>query len=85
MTSKPTAFDRWLDTFISEKGLDLETVLDAEGPSGTNWIPLAVLVSIIKQAPKVEQAGIKTTLVKIDFANGNALHFFRHLARAVAK
>jgi hypothetical protein len=80
-----TAFDRWLDTFLSEKGHDLETVLEVEGPSGTNWIPLGCLVEMIKGAPKGEQAAIKTTLVKIDFANGDALHFMRHLARAVAK
>lgn len=36
-------------------------------------------------APAHEQAAIKTTLVKIDFRNGDILHFFRHLAGAIAR
>ncbi len=31
-----------------------------------------------------ERAKIKQTIVMIDFRNGDVLHFFRHLAQAVA-
>jgi hypothetical protein len=83
--AKTTAFGRWFDTLISEKGIDLEEVLTVEGPSGANWIPVGVLAGIIKTAPAHEQAGIKSMLVRIDFANGNVRHYLTHLAKAVAQ
>lgn len=85
MTNKNTAFGRWLDTFLSEKGIDMEETLTAEGPSGPNWIPVGCLVTMMKNAPKHEQAGIKTMMVRIDFANAPVRPYLTHLARAVAK
>lgn len=78
-------FTNWLDTFLSEKGIDLETRVTAQGPSGENSIPVGCLVDLMKSAPKHEQDGIKKMLVKIDFMNGNVLHYFAHLAKAVAQ
>lgn len=81
---KKSAFVRWLETFLAEKGTDLETVFEIPGASGPNMIPAAVVVEHIKQAPAHEQAAIKTMLVRIDFANAPVLPFFRHLAQAIA-
>lgn len=78
------SFDDWLDTFVDEKGLDTERLFEAEGASGLNIIPLAVVLEHLKIAPPAEQAAIKTTIVKIDFANGDVTHFFAHLAKALA-
>ena len=83
--SKTSSFGRWLDTFISEKGLDRDHTFEVEGKSGTNWIPLGCLVDVMKQAPKHEQAGIKSMIVKIDFVNGNVLNYFKHLCQAIAQ
>jgi len=77
-------FNLWIDTFICEKGISPETILTAEGRSGLNYIPVGSLVAAIKNAPKHERDAIKTTIAKIDFANGDVLHFFRHLAVAIA-
>ena len=77
-------FAKWLDTLVEEKGLDTETRMDVEGDMGTNSIPLGCLMDAIKTAPANEQASIKTTLVKIDFMNGDVMHFFNHLAQAIA-
>jgi len=77
-------FNVWLDTFLSEKGIDGEQVLTVEGPSGENYIPVACLVEMMKQAPRNEQEGIKAMVVKIDFLNGDVLKYFKHLAQAVA-
>lgn len=77
-------FDRWLDTLVEEKGLDTEEVFEVDGPSGVNWIPLGVIIEHIKIAPAHEQEQIKTVLVKIDFRNGDVMHFFEHLAGAIA-
>jgi len=78
-------FNTYIDTFIDEKGLNRDYTFEVEGTSGTNWIPLEVVVEHMKIAPKHEQAQIKTMIVKIDFMNGNVMHFFNHLAKAIAK
>ncbi len=77
-------FNTWLDTFISEKGLDLDTAFTVYGPSGPNHLTAQTVVDHMKIAPTHEQAAIKTMIVKIDFVNGDVLRFFRHLARAIA-
>lgn len=77
-------FDKWLDTLVDEKELDEDHVFEVDGPSGPNYIPLAVVVENIKITTKQEQKQIKGILVKIDFANGDVMHFFNHLAQALA-
>ncbi len=77
-------FSKWLDTLIEEKGCDLEHRFYVEGESGENSIPLEIVVDAIKSTCPEEQAGIKNTLVKIDFHNGDVMHFFNHLAGALA-
>ena len=79
-------FNEWLDTLVEEKELDTEAIFEVPGKSeyGTNYIPLGCVIEAIKAAPKHEQAGIKTVLVKIDFCNGNVIDYFRHLAQAIA-
>lgn len=79
-----TTFTKWLDTLVSEKGLDVEQVLTVQGKSGPNYIPLGCVIEAIKSAPAREQAGIKDMLVRIDFRNGNVCDYFRHLAQAIA-
>lgn len=78
-----TNFSKWLDTLVEEKGLDTETVIEKEGNSGLNIIPLGCLLNAIKGSSKLDQTNIKNTLVKIDFHNGDIMHFFRHLAGAI--
>jgi hypothetical protein len=77
-------FAKWLDTFLDEKGIDLETTLAVAGPSGENLIPVGCLVDLMKTAPAHEQRGIRDMIVRIDFRNGDVLDYFRHLAKAVA-
>ena len=77
-------FNKWLDTFISEKGLDLNHWFEVEGASGANFIPLACLVDAIKAAPVSEQRAIRAGIVRLDFANAPVLPFFNHLAGAIA-
>lgn len=80
-------FNQWIDTFLSEKGVDVDDIVTAEGPSGENVIPIGMLVDLMKSAPKPEQDGIKKMLIKIDFvAPGRkpVIDYFAHLAQAVA-
>ena len=78
------SFTEWLDTFLEEKGFDLEEEFEVEGDSGTNHMSYAVIVEHMKIAPNHEQAGLKNMLVKIDFHNADVLHYFRHLSQAIA-
>ena len=50
-----------------------------------NFIPVECLLQEIIQAPRHEQDGIKNMLVKIDFHNGDVMHYFKHLAQAIAR
>ena len=77
-------FADWLDRLIEEKGLDLDQIIEAEGKSGPNIMPLSVLIAAIKAAPDREQAEIKKMLVRLDFRAAPILPFFKHLARAIA-
>lgn len=77
-------FAHWIDTFVDEKQLDRNHLFAVEGRSGVNFIPLDVLIDHMKIARPGEQDGIKRTLVRIDFLNGDVLHFFNHLAHAIA-
>jgi hypothetical protein len=81
---KNMTFTKWINTFIAEKGIDRESRLEVEGPSGTNSIPVGILIDAMVSAPGHEQAGIKTMVVRIDFVNGDVLHYFTHLAQALA-
>jgi hypothetical protein len=78
------SFNKWIDTLIEEKNIDLETRFEVEGDSGTNSIPLAIVVDCMKKTNEYRQCKIKNILVKIDFMNGDVCHFFKHLAKALA-
>ncbi len=76
----------YLQNLTSEKNLNLDFTFEVEGANwGVNFIPLNVVIENILIASKQEQSEIKDTLVKIDFHNGDVMHFFAHLAVALAK
>lgn len=78
-------FDKWLDTFVEEKGLDTGHVFEVEGKEwGTNYIPLGCVLDVIKQAPEHERKAIKDMVVWLDFVNADILDYFGHLAQALA-
>ncbi len=84
MSKNYPSFSEWLDTLVSEKGLDTEHVFTVEGPSGANFIPLGCILDLIHSAPNKEQKGIQDMLVRIDFRNGVVMDYFGHLAKAIA-
>ena len=76
----------YLELLVGEKsGISMETPIEVEGPSGTNFMNVGVICEHIVIAPKQEQDDIKKMLVKIDFNNGDILHFFTYLAQAIAR
>lgn len=78
------AFNKWLDTFLSEKSIDLEEGFEVEGPSGPNHMSYAIVIEHIKIASAREKHGIKDTLVKIDFFNKDVKSYLRYLGKAIA-
>lgn len=78
-------FDKWLDTFLDEKGIDRELMLQVEGDWGMNLIPVEVVVEHMKIAPEYEKEMLKQMLVKIDFGDGDVYHYLMHLAQAIAQ
>lgn len=77
-------FAKWLNTFIAEKGIDIEQSFEVNGPSGVNHMQLVHVIAAIMSAPKNEQDGIKNMIVKIDFRNGDVVPYFKYLAQAIA-
>jgi hypothetical protein len=77
-------FSIWLGKFIDEKEFDTDMPFEVEGPSGMNQMDYNVVMQAILDTNLTEQEGIKATLVKIDFMNGDIGHYFRHLAQALA-
>lgn len=78
-------FTQWLDTFLSEKGIDLETSIEVEGASGTNFMCYENVVDAIKATGAKEQAAIKNVMVKLDFNNQDIGTYLKHLAQAIAQ
>ena len=77
-------FSNWLDTFISEKGIDTDDIFSIETDANDNIFDYAFVIAAMKTAPDHEQAAIKRTIIKIDFCNGDVCHYLRHLAQALA-
>lgn len=77
-------FSTWLNTFIDEKQIDREQVLEVEGPVyGTNYIPVQCVLDLILTTAKEEQSAIKDMMVKIDYVNGDIVRYLKHLAQAI--
>ena len=79
-------FNKWLDTLVEEKGLDTEMTFEVHGQEwGWNLIPLGAVVEYLKHCDPGTKAAFKTKAVQIDFANGDLVPFFKHLAKALAQ
>jgi len=76
----------YLNTLLNEKGLDLETTIEVEGQEwGTNFIPLQAVVDFLSECDDSTQEKAKSNLIKIDFHNGDIMHFFTYIAKFIAK
>lgn len=74
-------FNGWLDTFIDEKGVDKDHLFEIEQEGEVHFLEMGVLLDFIKKCPVNIRESIKTTIVKIDFKNGDIMHFFDYLAK----
>ena len=76
-------FKKWFETFLAEKDLPFVSWEIKDRNGEVNFIDSDVVVEHILIAPEDEQSKIKDVIVKIDFANGDVNHFFKHLATAL--
>ena len=76
----------YLNLLILEKGISNETIIEVEGPEwGLNFIPLQIVLDFLISTDKETQAKAKKNLMKIDFHNGDVMHFFKYIAKFIAK
>ncbi len=78
---KESAFQTWLRVFIEEKEIDMAEYVTAG--DGTTLQVGDVFQAFYDTHPD-EQVKIKEQLVKIDFVNGNVLHFVEYCAKALS-
>jgi len=80
------AFSKWLDTFVEEKGYDRDGIeFTVETEKNVHIITLGAVVEQMKVATDGERNAIQALLVKIDLADGDALHFFNYMAKPIAE
>lgn len=85
VTKEETDFNKWLDTFIEEKGIDLNETFEIEANGQLHIFEIGNIVENIKITTQEEQEQIKNMIVKIDFYNGDVIDYFKHLAQALIK
>jgi hypothetical protein len=71
----------YLNNLITEKGVSLDSTINLDGHFGLTY---KMLVDFICDA-KEYHSQIRTTLVKIDFHNGDVFHYLNHLANGMVK
>ncbi len=71
----------YLTNLITEKGYSLDSTINLDGHFGLTY---EMLVDFICEAKQYHHQ-IRTTLVKIDFANGDVFHYLDHLAAGMVK
>ena len=78
--TKLTSFQKWFRTFLEEKKIDMSEILVHEGDK---MVQVGDVCQAIFDTSAEEQAKIKTTIVFIDFSNGNVYKYFKHLSQAL--
>lgn len=78
-------FSEWIEIFIDEKGIDRERMIDIDLENSFHMIPVGSVIEQLKAESDGTQAQAKDILVKIDFRNGDVMHFFGFLAEKMAK
>ena len=76
-----TTMKNYLINLIEEKGKSMDSSIQLDGNFGLTY---EMLVDFICNA-KDYHTQIRTTLVKIDFQNGDVFHYLDHLAKGMVK
>ena len=71
----------YLTTLIEEKGKSLDTCINLDGHFGLTY---EMLIDYVNGSTQYHNQ-IKTTLVKIDFLNGDVFHYLDYLAAGMVE
>lgn len=78
-------FSQWLDTFVEEKGLDVEHRFEVTSDAGIlHSIPLGCVIEQINASPSSIKQAIGTTLIIADYKNADVMDNFRNMALGIA-
>jgi|GEM_PF-1827678 hypothetical protein len=71
----------YITTLLNEKGISLEHTFEikSDGIFGNHCVPLPVLLEFIESLDRRLQDQIRLKLIRIDYNNGNVLHFLEYL------
>ena len=74
---------QYITTLLTEKGISLEHIFEikSDGVFGNHYVPLGVLMEFIESLDHRLQSQIRCKLIRIDFNNGNVLHFLEYLIK----
>ena len=77
----------YLTTLLSEKGISLDHVFEIKSDTlfGNHYVPMEVVIEFIGSLSKHTQNEIREVLVKIDFNNGNILHFIEYITKGMVQ
>ena len=78
-TNRRKAMRNYLETLITEKGVDLDGAIEITGHFGLTW---SMLVDVIVDAVSFHRE-IKEMLVQIDFMDGDIFNYLQHLAEGM--
>lgn len=73
---------KYLHVLLQEKGIDPEDTLNIDGHFN---LQVGMLIEFICSLPADIQKRIKNTIVKIDFSNGDILHYFKFLGKGMVQ
>ena len=78
-------FNKWFDTFIEEKEIDTGFTFEFDEAGMFHMVETAVVIDWVKKLDPETKAKIKNNFVKIDFMNGNVMHFMEFMAKGMVK
>lgn len=82
-------FEKWIDTYFMEKGIDMMDDVEFTMPEKTidgnikfhfHIMPVGVVVAALKSMETIHDK-IKTKIVAIDFENANIFHFLAYIGK----
>ena len=76
-------FEKWLDTFIEEKRLNLDEVIEVNDGENLHIFDLRRIVDELKVCPKFIRDKVKRAIVRLDFCNAPIMPYFEHLAKSL--
>lgn len=77
--NKSSQMTTYLTNLITEKGVSVDVDIKKEGHIGLTWRHLIEFIEVMPE----QHEQIRTTLVKIDFMNGDVFHYLNFLIDAM--